>query len=112
MSTHPATLDHKRPAATRPSSGRSIELLRALVADKPARNPRLERLALQRRLARVEEQITRGRPQFARQLEVVAEIERAGGDAAQARETLRLFAQAHVIRLDDRDRLARLLEQS
>jgi hypothetical protein len=112
MSTHPATLDRKRPAANRPSSARSIELLRELVADKPARNPRLGRLELQRRLARVEQQIAHGRPQFARQLELVAEIELNGGDAAQARETLRLFAQAHVIRLDDRDRLARLLELS
>ena len=32
------------------------------------------------------------------------------GDSTSAREMLQLFAQAHAIRLDDRDRLARLLE--
>jgi hypothetical protein len=42
----------------------------------------------------------------------VTEIERSHGDSTAARETLHLFAQAHAIRLDDRDRLARLLEQA
>jgi hypothetical protein len=40
----------------------------------------------------------------------VAGIERKHGNSAAAREMLQLFAQAHAIRLDDRDRLARLLE--
>jgi hypothetical protein len=40
----------------------------------------------------------------------VAGIERRQGDSTSAREMLHLFAQAHTIRLDDRDRLARLLE--
>ena len=53
---------------------------------------------------------SRDAQQFARQLEVVAGIERKHGNSASAREMLQLFAQAHAIRLDDRDRLARLLE--
>jgi hypothetical protein len=66
--------------------------------------------ALHRRLVRLEQQIVQGRAQFARQLDIVAGIERRHGDSTSAREMLQLFAQAHAIRLDDRDRLARLLE--
>ena len=90
--------------------GRSIDMLRELVADKPLPETRPDGAALQRRLVRLEQQIVQGRQQFARQLEVVAGIERKHGDSAAAREMLQLFAQAHAIRLDDRDRLARLLE--
>lgn len=93
-------------------SGRSIDFLRELAAGKPLRTSRLERAALQQRLARLERRIAEGREQFARQLEIVAEIEGSHGDATAARESLHLFAQAHVIRLDDRDRLARLLERA
>ena len=90
---------------------RSIDLLRELAGDAPRSRSRLDRATLERRLAQVEEQIAVGRQQFARQLEVVGAIERRHGESAAARETLHQFAQAHVIRLDDRDRLARQLEQ-
>jgi hypothetical protein len=90
---------------------RSIDLLRELAGDAPRGRSRLDRTTLERRLAQVEEQIAVGRKQFARQLEVVGKIERRHGESASARETLHQFAQAHVIRLDDRDRLARQLEQ-
>jgi hypothetical protein len=85
-------------------------MLRELAAGKPLHDIRPDAPALQRRLVALEQQIAKGREQFARQLELVACIERRHGDSAAARERLQLFAQAHVIRLDDRDRLARLLE--
>jgi hypothetical protein len=117
MRTYPAAADFSslRPkAGSAPGRGRrygrSIDMLRELVADKPLPETRPDGAALQRRLALLERQIAQGRQQFARQLEVVASIERRQGDSASARERLQLFAQAHVIRLDDRDRLARLLE--
>ena len=116
MRAHQAVAHHSRsrskaapaPARTR-RYGRSIDILRELVADKPLSeaNP-----ALQRRLVLLERQIAQGRAQFARQLDIVAGIERRQGNATAAREMLLLFAQAHAIRLDDRDRLARLLEQA
>jgi hypothetical protein len=84
----------------------------SLATDKPIRSSRQSRAALTQRLAQVENLITIGRQQFARQLTIVTEIERSQGDSTAARETLHLFAQAHAIRLDDRDRLARLLEQA
>lgn len=90
--------------------GRSIDILRKLAADKPLQEAPPDGAALQRRLMQLEQQIARGRAQFARQLEVVAGIERRQGDATSAREMLQRFAQAHVILLDDRDRVARLLE--
>ena len=90
--------------------GRSIDMLRELVAEKPLPETRPDGPALQRRLVRLEQQIVQGRAQFARQLDIVAGIERRHGNSASAREMLQLFAQAHAIRLDDRDRLARLLE--
>jgi hypothetical protein len=110
-----AALSSPRPKAASASGrgrryGRSIDILRELVAEKPLPETRPDGPALQRRLVRLEQQIVQGRQQFARQLEVVAGIERKHGDSAAAREMLQLFAQAHAIRLDDRDRLARLLE--
>ena len=116
MHTRPVVADCPRPRSKQGSApargrryGRSIDILRALAADTPLHDaPDLP--ALQRRLALLEQQIARGRQQFARQLDTVAGIERRQGDATAARERLQLFAQAHVIRLDDRDRLARLLE--
>jgi hypothetical protein len=96
--------------ARRRRYGRSINILRQLAAGKPLNDTPPDHTALQRRLVLLEEEISRGRAQFARQLDIVAGIERRHGDATAARERLQLFAQAHVIRLDDRDRLARLLE--
>jgi hypothetical protein len=83
-----------------------MDLLRDLATDKPIRSSRQSRAALTQRLAQVENLITIGRQQFARQLTIVTEIERSQGDLTAARETLHLSAQAHAIRLDDRDRLA------
>ena len=103
---------HPRPRSTGRSASRSMDLLRDLATDKPIRSSRQSRAALTQRLAQVENLITIGRQQFARQLTIVTEIERSQGDSTAARETLHLFAQAHAIRLDDRDRLARLLEQA
>ena len=99
-------------SAEPPRAKRSMDLLRDLATDKPIRSSRQSRAALTQRLAQVENLITIGRQQFARQLTIVTEIERSQGDSTAARETLHLFAQAHAIRLDDRDRLARLLEQA
>ncbi len=117
MRTRSALADHPRPRSKEGSAparcrryGRSVDMLRELAAGKPLQDTRPDAPALQRRLAQLEQQISKGREQFARQLEVVAGIERRQGDATSARERLQLFAQAHVIRLDDRDRLARLLE--
>lgn len=117
MRAHQAVAHHPRsrskaapaPARTR-RYGRSIDILRELVADKPLPGAHPEQSALQRRLVLLERQIAQGRAQFARQLDIVAGIERRQGNATAAREMLLLFAQAHAIRLDDRDRLARLLE--
>jgi len=109
MRTPPVVADRPSPQRGR-RYGRSIDILRELVADTPLPEARPDGPALHRRLVRLEQQITRGRAQFARQLEVVAGIERRQGDSTSAREMLQLFAQAHAIRLDDRDRLARLLE--
>jgi hypothetical protein len=116
MRAHPVMTDHSRSRSKEASStargrryGRPIDILRQLAADEPLHEAR-DQPALQRRLMLLEQQIAQGRAQFARQLDVVAGIERRKGDATAARETLHLFAQAHVIRLDDRDRLARQLE--
>jgi hypothetical protein len=105
MNARTVLADHPRPRSTGGSASRSMHLLRDLAADKPIRSSRQSRAALTQRLAQVEDLITR-------QLTIVTEIERSHGDSTAARETLHLFAQAHVIRLDDRDRLARLLEQA
>jgi len=117
MRTRPVVAELPRPrskegsaSARRRRYGRSIDLLRELAADQPLHEARPDRAALERRLVLLEQQIARGREQFARQLDIVTGIERRQGDATAAREMLHLFAQAHVIRLDDRDRLARLLE--
>lgn len=117
MLTRPVVADHPRPRSKEGSAparrrryGRSIDILRELAAGRPLHDARPDGPALQRRLVLLEQQIAQGRQQFARQLEVVAGIERRQGDSAAAREKLQLFAQAHAIRLDDRDRLARLLE--
>ena len=91
--------------------GRSIDTLRELVAEKPLPETRPDGPALHRRLVRLEQQIVQGRAQFARQLDIVAARSNEGmAISTSAREMLQLFAQAHAIRLDDRDRLARLLE--
>ncbi len=92
------------------SSPPSLDWRISLAVDASPARP--GRGALTQRLAQVENLITIGRQQFARQLTIVTEIERSQGDSTAARETLHLFAQAHAIRLDDRDRLARLLEQA
>lgn len=117
MHTRPALADlpgsRSKPGAAPPRHrryGRSIDMLRELAAGKPLPEMRPDGPALQRRLALLEQQIARGRQQFARQLDIVAGIERRHGDSTLAREMLQRFAQAHVIRLDDRDRLARQLE--
>lgn len=68
------------------------------------------RSALMRRLTQIDQQITEGREQFARQVDIVSDLERAQGDTASARATLQLLARVHVIRLDERERLRRLLE--
>jgi hypothetical protein len=90
--------------------GKSVDMLRELAAVKPVEEVRPDGPALQRRMRLLELQISQGRAQFAKQLDIVAGIERRHGDSTSAREMLQLFAQAHAIRLDDRDRLARLLE--
>ena len=117
MRTRPAVADRPSPRSKEGSAsgrgrryGRSIDLLRELAAGKPLQDARPDGPALHRRLVRLEQQIVQGRAQFARQLDIVAGIERRQGDSTSAREMLQLFAQAHAIRLDDRDRLARLLE--
>ena len=112
MNARTVLADHPHPRSTGGSASRSMNLLRDLAEDKPIRCSRRSRTALTQRLAHVEDLITLGRQQFARQLTIVTEIERSHGDSTAARETLHLFAQAHAIRLDDRDRLARLLEQA
>ena len=112
MNARTVLADHPHPRSTGGSASRSMNLLRDLAEDKPIRCSRRSRTALTQRLAQVEDLITLGRQQFARQLTIVTEIERSRGDSTTARETLHLFAQAHAIRLDDRDRLARLLEQA
>lgn len=90
--------------------GRSIDILRQLAAAASLYDARPDRPALHRRLMLLEQQIAQGRRRFARQLDIVAGIESRQGNATAAREVLKLFAQAHALRLDDRDRLARLLE--
>ena len=112
MNARSVLADHPRPRSIGGSASRAMALLRDLATDKPVRCSRQNRTALKQRLAQVEDLITLGRQQFARQLTIVTEIERNQGDSTAARETLHLFAQAHAIRLDDRDRLARLLEQA
>jgi hypothetical protein len=117
MRTRPAVADRPSPRSKEGSApgrgrryGRSIDILRELAAGKPLQDAHPDGPALHRRLVRLEQQIVQGRAQFARQLDIVAGIERRHGDSTSAREMLQLFAQAHAIRLDDRDRLARLLE--
>jgi hypothetical protein len=112
MNARTVVADHPRPRSIGGSASRAMDLLRDLATDKPIRCSRQRRAALKQRLAQVEDLITLGRQQFARQLTIVTEIERNRGDSTAARETLHLFAQAHAIRLDDRDRIARLLEQA
>jgi len=112
MNARTVVADHPRPRSIGGSASRAMDLLRDLATDKPMRCSRQRRAALKQRLAQVEDLINLGRQQFARQLTIVTEIERSRGDSTAARETLHLFAQAHAIRLDDRDRIARLLEQA
>ena len=112
MNARSVLADHPRPRSIGGSAPRAMDLLHDLATDKPIRCSRQSRAALKQRLAQVKDLIPRGGNQFARQLTIVTEIERSHGDSTAARETLHLFAQAHAIRLDDRDRLARLLEQA
>ena len=66
MNARTVVADHPRPRSIGGSASRAMDLLRDLATDKPIRCSRQSRAALKQRLAQVEDLITLGRRQFAR----------------------------------------------
>jgi len=64
-----------------------------------------DRKMIERHLAQAEEAVRLGRSHIARQIEIVAELERDGHDATTARELLRTFEDLQVQHEGHRDRL-------
>ena len=63
-------------------------------------------------LALAEEHVALGATNVARQREIIAELERDGHDATQARELLVQFEQLQAMHVAGRERLQRELDQS
>jgi hypothetical protein len=72
---------------------------------------RLDRGAIERRLARVEERLAYDAEHIARQRELIAVLEQEGRDATAAHESLARFETALVLAAADHDRLRRLLAE-
>ena len=99
MRTRSALADHPRPRSKESSAparcrryGRSVDMLRELAAGKPLQDTPPDAPALQRRLAQLEQQIAKGREQFARQLGIDA------GDVMQSFKLRSRFSFSVLIR--------------
>jgi len=75
-------------------------------------SPRMDREMLQKHLAQAEEHVALGEHHVSRQREVVAELERAGHDTAEARRLLAHFEQMQKMHLADRDRIRHEMAQN
>jgi HEAT repeat protein len=66
-----------------------------------------ERAMIERHLTQAEGHVALGERHIARQIEIVAELERDGHEqtAIAARELLAMFEQTHKSHVEDRDRL-------
>ena len=72
----------------------------------------MDRDTLKRHLTKVEEQVAIVAQNVARQRELVAELERDGYDAAQAKKMLEQFLEQQALHIADRDRLIKELSES
>ena len=64
---------------------------------------------LERQLTKAEEQVAIAAQNVARQRELVAELERDGYDATQAKKMLEQFLEQQALHIADRDRLIKEL---
>jgi len=71
----------------------------------------MDRDTLKRHLAKVEEQVAIVAQNVARQRELVAELERDGYDATQAKKMLEQFLEQQALHIADRDRLIKELSE-
>jgi hypothetical protein len=71
----------------------------------------LECCTLLKTLAITGKRITRSQDDLARQREVVATLERDGGDSVSAREVLASFETVHALQVADLDRLVESLSK-
>ena len=71
----------------------------------------MDRDILERHLARVEERVAIGATNIARQRELIAELERDGHDASQAKQMLAQFLDLQAMHIADRDRLIKELSE-
>ena len=69
----------------------------------------MDRDTLKRHLTKVEEQVAIGAQNVAQQRELVAELERDGYDATQAKKMLEQFLEQQALHIADRDRLIKEL---
>jgi arginine repressor len=71
----------------------------------------MDRDTLKRHLTKVEEQVAIVAQNVTRQRELVAELERDGYDATQAKKMLEQFVQQQALHIADRDRLIKELSE-
>jgi hypothetical protein len=71
----------------------------------------MDRDTLKRHLTKIEEQVAIVAQNVERQRELVAELERDGYDAAQAKKMLEQFLEQQVLHIADRDRLIKELSE-
>jgi arginine repressor len=71
----------------------------------------MDRVTLKRHLTKVEEQVAIITQNVARQRELVAELERDGYDASQAKKMLEQFLEQQALHIADRDRLMEELSE-
>ena len=71
----------------------------------------MDRDTLKRHLTKVEEQVVIAAQNVARQRKLVAELERDGYDATQAKKMLEQFLEKQALHIADRDRLIKELSE-
>ena len=84
--------------------GRTLQRLHSGTCD-------MDRDTLKRHLTKVEEQVAIAAQNVARQRELVAELERDGYDATQAKKMLEQFLEQQALHIADRDRLIKELSE-
>jgi hypothetical protein len=72
----------------------------------------MDKAMIRDHLALAEEHVALGLTHIAKQHEIIADLERTGGDTAMALEVLKTFESMQAAHVADRDRLAKELAQA
>ncbi len=72
----------------------------------------MDRATLEQMLVQAEQHVALGECHIARQLELIAELERDGHDSTKAKELLAVFLETQALHFGDRDRLMERLKIS